>query len=144
MQNLTLSIFIAPALIATYFGMQPVSVETKTPEPIVATATPEVKTKAEPTIQDYAKQKVTETFGDNQWESFNKIIEKESNWNPKAQNPTSTAQGLGQFLKQTRANYGITVESSPEEQVDAVISYIKDRYSTPNEAQEFRQVKGWY
>lgn len=60
------------------------------------------------------------------WRAMDYIITRESGWNIRAQNPTSSAHGLGQFINSTaRAyNYGNTLDS----QLSAFVRYTKDRY----------------
>lgn len=58
----------------------------------------------------------------------------ESGWNNNAQNPTSTAYGIGQFLNSTWAGYGIPKTSNPALQVEAMARYIKARYGSPSKA----------
>lgn len=78
------------------------------------------------------------------WEPYLKwIINKESGGNPTAQNKTSSAYGLMQFLDKTWKNYGGKT-SDPVKQVVAGIKYIKDRYSTPQVAVAFHQKNNWY
>ncbi len=141
-------VFLAPAIIAVWLGVTPEKkVEVKqVTEPAITESTEE----AEPpsikveTPKQYAQRRVTEEFGADHWESFDRLIEKESGWNSTVCNRRSTACGLGQFLASTRRAYGITVESQPNDQIEAVIKYIKDRYSTPIEAWRFHQNKNWY
>ena len=52
-------------------------------------------------IKMYAYQVVTEKWGVEQWKYYNDLISRESGWNTNAQNPTSTAFGLHQFLNGT-------------------------------------------
>src|SRR6266498_921481 len=62
---------------------------------------------------------------------------KESGWNNNAQNPTSTAYGIGQFLDSTWGGYGIPKTSDPAQQVEAMARYIKARYGSPSRALAF-------
>lgn len=95
-------------------------------------------------LKKFAQEKVKETFGDGQWEAFDKLITKESGWNVKAKNPHSTAFGLGQFLASTQKNYGIEGCTDPEKQLLATIQYVKDRYNNPFGAWNYHLAKGWY
>lgn len=79
-----------------------------------------------------------------QWDALSWIIGKESSWNPRAQNPTSTAYGLFQFLNGTWAGTGIGKTSDPALQAEAGMRYIASRYGTPLGAQGFWQRNGWY
>jgi len=69
---------------------------------------------------------------------------KESGWNNNAQNPTSTAYGIGQFLNSTWAGYGIPKTSNPALQVEAMARYIKARYGSPSRALAFHRSHNWY
>lgn len=69
---------------------------------------------------------------------------KESGWNNNAQNPTSTAYGIGQFLNSTWGGYGIPKTSDPSQQVEAMARYIKARYGSPSKALSFHLSHNWY
>lgn len=72
------------------------------------------------------------------------IIMHESGGRPNAQNPTSTAYGLFQFLNGTWASTGIGKTSDPALQALAGMRYIASRYGDPIAAQRFWQAHGWY
>ena len=69
---------------------------------------------------------------------------KESGWNPNAQNPTSTAYGIAQFLDSTWAGTGIAKTSDGYRQIDAGLIYIQNRFGSPCGAWAHSQAKGWY
>jgi peptidoglycan hydrolase CwlO-like protein len=74
------------------------------------------------------------------------IIMHESSGRPTAQNPSSTAFGLGQLLLGNRilylgANYATTDCTL---QLGAFRRYVHDRYGTAAAAQAFWQSHGWY
>ena len=69
---------------------------------------------------------------------------KESGWRNTAQNPTSTAYGIGQFLNSTWAGVGMTKTSDPQQQVLAMAKYIKNRYGSPSRALAFHYANNWY
>lgn len=69
---------------------------------------------------------------------------KESGWNNNAQNPTSTAYGVGQFLNSTWSGVGIGKTSDPYTQVLAMAKYIKNRYGSPSKALAFHLSHNWY
>lgn len=75
------------------------------------------------------------------------IVKRESSFNPKAQNPNSTAYGYGQFLNSTRANYekklGLSYDN-PVNQLVMMMHYVKDRYKTPEAALNFWNKNKWY
>lgn len=78
------------------------------------------------------------------WDALQWIIQRESGWNPNAQNPTSTAYGLFQFLNGTWGSVGARKTSDPAAQALAGMAYIKQRYGTPANARAFWQRNGWY
>lgn len=69
---------------------------------------------------------------------------KESGWRNTAQNPTSTAFGIGQFLNSTWAGVGIAKTSDPALQVEAMARYIRNRYGSPSKALAFHLSHNWY
>lgn len=79
-----------------------------------------------------------------EWAALNQLVQKESSWNPTAQNPTSSAYGLFQFLDQTRANYGLKRGAGPRKQIRAGLDYIADRYGDPASALDFHRSNNWY
>lgn len=83
-------------------------------------------------------------FTGNQWDAAKWIVQKESGWDPNAQNPTSSAYGLFQFLDSTWAETGIGKTSDPKRQGEAGARYIKSRYGDPLAAQQFWQANNWY
>lgn len=69
---------------------------------------------------------------------------KESGWRNTAQNPTSTAYGIGQFLNSTWAGVGMAKTSDPALQVEAMARYIRNRYGSPSRALAFHLKNNWY
>ena len=78
-----------------------------------------------------------------QFAAWDAIINAESGWNPNAQNPTSTAYGLGQFLNSTWKGYGAKT-SDGATQLAYMARYIKQRYGTPQRALEFHYKNNYY
>jgi septal ring factor EnvC (AmiA/AmiB activator) len=74
------------------------------------------------------------------------IIMRESSGHPTADNPTSTAFGLGQLLLGNRILYlgqdYATIDCG--KQLWAFRAYVRDRYGTAGRAQAFWQANGWY
>jgi len=83
-------------------------------------------------------------WGGSQLAAINWIISHESGGNPNAQNPTSTAYGLFQFLNSTWASVGGSKTSDPAAQILYGLRYIASRYGSPTGAQAFWQSHGWY
>ena len=78
------------------------------------------------------------------WNAIDWIVQRESSWNPKAQNPTSTAYGLFQFLDQTWSGVGGRKTSDPKKQIEYGLKYIAQRYGTPVSAKAFWERNNWY
>lgn len=61
---------------------------------------------------------------------------KESLWDPRADNPKSSAYGIPQLLKMK--------ELDPFKQIDLGLKYIAHKHRTPCKAWQFHKVRGWY
>jgi len=72
------------------------------------------------------------------------IIEKESHWNPHADNPRSTAYGIGQFLNSTWALVDHKKTNNPYTQIDAMVEYVQLIYGDGCNAWHFKSQRGWY
>lgn len=79
-----------------------------------------------------------------QWGALEELISRESGWDPYAENPTSSAADLFQFLDSTRANYNLPLHANPRRQVRAGLQYIEDRYGTPKAALAHHNRMNWY
>jgi hypothetical protein len=79
-----------------------------------------------------------------QWDALNSLVMSESGWSNTAQNPTSTAYGIGQFLDSTWATVGAQKTSDPTAQIAAMFAYIRQRYGDPISAWAFKQSHNWY
>jgi hypothetical protein len=64
------------------------------------------------------------------------LWDKESKWDPRADNPKSTAYGIPQLLKLKARD--------PYTQIDLGLKYIKHRYLTPCKALDFHERTGYY
>ena len=71
-----------------------------------------------------------------EWNALEQLWTAESQWNHLAQNPTSTAYGIPQFLDSTWATVGGTKTSDPKKQIQYGIKYIQQRpdYGVPSKA----------
>jgi hypothetical protein len=65
-----------------------------------------------------------------QTDATNKLILKESGCNPTAQNPRSTAYGIGQFLDSTWATVGCSKTSDPVVQLQCMQKYVIKSYGS--------------
>ncbi len=74
------------------------------------------------------------------------IIMRESSGDPTADNPTSTAFGLGQLLLGNRILYLGQSYATTDcgRQLWAFRAYVRDRYGTAARAKAFWQANGWY
>lgn len=80
-----------------------------------------------------------------QWDALDTMIgTQESGWCNVAQNPGSTAYGIGQFLDTTWPTVGYTKTSDPVVQIAAMLAYIRQRYGNPVAAEQFHLQHGWY
>jgi len=71
-----------------------------------------------------------------EFQCYNWIIIKESNWNPKSRN--GSHYGLGQMRSTWYRDL------SPKKQIDAHIKYIKHRYKDACKALHHLETKGWH
>ena len=96
-------------------------------------------------LQQYAKS-LFKQFGwdTGQLPALITLWNKESGWNPHAQNPHSTAYGIAQFLNGTWAGTGIQKTSDPAQQIQAGLHYIAARYGSPSQALAFHLRHNWY
>lgn len=71
-----------------------------------------------------------------EWNALDQLWQHESGWNNLAQNPTSTAYGIPQFLDSTWASVGVAKTSDAKQQIAAGIKYIQQRpdYGVPSRA----------
>jgi hypothetical protein len=61
---------------------------------------------------------------------------RESLWDPRADNPKSSAYGIPQLLKMK--------ELDPFKQIDLGLKYIAHKHRTPCKAWQFHKLRGWY
>lgn len=72
------------------------------------------------------------------------IIDGESDCSPSAQNPTSTAYGIAQFLDGTWAGVGCVKTADPVAQLKCMYKYVTARYGGWQGAYNHKVSKGWY
>jgi len=105
-------------------------------------------------IKEYAYNQVVFKWGEEYWESFNKIVKQESwDWRiTEAHYKTgytktgvrSSAYGLCGFLDSTWKGTGYTKTNDPYIQISACIVYIEKRYNDPIKAWTFHLKNNWY
>lgn len=97
--------------------------------------------------RDIAKQilKNRYDYGSDQYQCFNNIIIRESNWDIDATNASSGAYGIPQALPGGKmASVGDDWRTNPATQIIWGIEYMKDRYGSPCSAWGFKSSHGWY
>ena len=80
-----------------------------------------------------------------EWTCLEKLWERESSWNPNAENPSSGAYGIPQSLPGNKmASAGSDWKTNAATQIKWGLDYIAGRYSTPCGAWEHSESSGWY
>lgn len=80
-----------------------------------------------------------------QFQCFSNIVDHESTWNYRAQNPSSGAYGLVQALPGSKmASAGADWQTNPATQIKWGLSYMNGRYGSPCGAWSFWQANRWY
>ncbi len=95
-------------------------------------AAPAQATAPSGTCSDWIRQAGVDDPGTAYW-----LIMKESGCRPTAQNPSSTAYGIGQFLNTTWAGVGCKKSSDPVYQIQCMQKYVKARYGSWAGAKSF-------
>ena len=91
------------------------------------------------TVKEIAHRLVTDWFPAEEWHCYNNIITAESQWQLTADNPNSTAWGIGQILN-SKDNVGL----DPYKQAVAALNYMIHKYNTPCQAWAFHMKHHWY
>lgn len=87
------------------------------------------------------------SFGWSHWQFqfLNKLWERESGWNPRAENPYSGAYGIPQAVPGSKmASAGSNWRTSARTQILWGLRYIKGRYGSPHHAWQHELAYGWY
>jgi hypothetical protein len=80
-----------------------------------------------------------------QFQCFSNIVDHESSWNYRAQNPSSGAYGLVQALPGSKmSTAGADWQTNPATQIKWGLNYMEDRYGGPCGAWSFWQANRWY
>jgi hypothetical protein len=97
-------------------------------------------------MQADAKDVARELLTDKHFKCFTQLMGKESGWNPLAQNPTSSAAGVGQLLKGTYRNLGMRHSTEAVPQTVAALAYIGRKYGSAGPCGAWRhfQKNNWY
>jgi membrane-bound lytic murein transglycosylase MltF len=101
--------------------------------------------KERPILQQVdAKKLARHLLNQKQFSCLTKLLGKESAWNEKAKNPSSSARGIGQLLNATYENLGMKHSEASVPQLVATLAYIHRRHLTPCKAWEFFKEKNYY
>jgi len=102
-------------------------------------------------VRDTVRAMRPEWADGSQWNAISWIINKESGWDPTAQNPTSTASGLFQHVNGTWNSHkpaGERATRMRDATVDAQtlggLNYFERRYGDPLAAKRHWEAEGWY
>ncbi|AZM60274.1 hypothetical protein DMA10_09885 [Streptomyces sp. WAC 01420] len=80
-----------------------------------------------------------------QFQCFSNIVQRESSWNYRADNPTSDAYGLVQALPGSKmSSAGADWATNPATQIKWGLGYMNDRYGSPCDAWNFWQANHYY
>jgi hypothetical protein len=84
-------------------------------------------------------------WSSSQFSCLDKLWTRESGWNYKADNPTSSAYGIPQALPGSKmVSEGSDWKTNPMTQIRWGLDYIADRYGTPCSAWAHSEAKNWY
>jgi len=89
-----------------------------------------------PSIEAYKLYAHMMVASDKQYRCLVELWDRESKWNPKADNPKSSAYGIPQLLRMRTTN--------PYRQIELGLKYITKRYHTPCLALTYHKKKGHY
>lgn len=98
-----------------------------------------------PTLREYARGVLRASRQAGEWRCLEALWERESHWNPRAQNKHSTAYGVAQFLDSTWKLVGHEKTPDGRKQVLAGLAYIRLVYhDSPCAAYRHAVKFGWY
>ena len=84
-------------------------------------------------------------WGDSEYQCLVLLWNRESQWNPYAENASSGAYGIPQALPGSKmASAGADWRTNPITQINWGIGYVKGRYGTPCSAWAHSNAVGWY
>ncbi len=90
----------------------------------------------DPNIESYKLYAHMKLLDDKSYRCLVTLWRSESQWNPKAKNPKSSAYGIPQLLKMK--------ETNPYKQIDLGLKYIAYRYGNPCKALDHHKKVGHY
>lgn len=124
---------------------------TRVQTPELSTQSSNVSTLATPTaqiaggsagkLQEYARSLFAQYgFSDEDLPALITLWDKESEWDPNAANPHSSARGIAQKMTSIHGD----IEPTAEGQIQWGLDYIKRRYGSPRNALAFHLRNNWY
>lgn len=146
----------APAIVASTPSEKaqvPAQAPAQAVEASAPAAVPVAATGTKGDYQRYAAEEMSRRGmnGQNELTCLIPLWEKESNWNPAAANPTSTARGIPQMMMNIHygANWqtsaaGVDYLTNPQTQINVGLDYIQGRYGTPCNALSIWNTQHWY
>lgn len=121
---------------------------TSTVMSVVLAPTPAIPAPQRTTLlaQIDGKELARELLTTKQYKCFSRLVGRESAWKNTAQNPTSSAKGIGQLLDGTYRNLGMKHSQVEAAQIVATLAYIGRKYGAagPCGAWKHWQSKNWY
>jgi len=90
----------------------------------------------DPNVESYKLYSHMKLLDDKSYRCLVILWRSESQWNPKAKNPKSSAYGIPQLLKMK--------ETNPYKQIDLGLKYIAYRYGNPCKALDHHKKVGHY
>ena len=95
--------------------------------------------------QEIAQQLLSQYGWAGQFSCLDSLWERESGWNPDAENPSSGAFGIPQALPASKmASAGGDWATDPATQIRWGLSYIQSTYGSPCGAWAHEEAEGWY
>lgn len=84
-------------------------------------------------------------WDDSEFTCLETMWERESSWDPSAENPSSGAYGIAQALPASKmSEFGSDYRTNAKTQIKWGLSYISSRYDSPCGAWSFWQRNNWY
>lgn len=93
-------------------------------------------------VKAYARARSDQMFGAGHWSALEALWARESGWNYRSYNRSSTACGIPQAMPCSKG--GSNFRNDPQAQVEWGLRYIAGRYGNPSKAWAFWNSRHWY